>query len=101
MQLTPEAPWASDHIYRMLLLCEDDVAAFLLAGQALHPGELRTLAGVLGLDREADNLRALTVDVVCRARDLDNAAQLSLRRFVHTWGKDRRQAAADYHNHVI
>lgn len=96
-----EQLWSTDHTYQMLSLCDDDVAAYLIACKAYYPNELRALAGAVGLDHGVGSLRELTVQVVVQVRGLNAEAELNLRRFALVAARDPRQAAADYHARVI
>ncbi len=74
--------WDPDRIHLMLTLADTDSAAFLLLAKAIHPEELADLAMRVGINGGGDNLREMTIQVTCRARDLDEAAELSLRKWI-------------------
>jgi hypothetical protein len=77
--------WEPDRIHLMATLCDTDIAAFLLLAKAIHPDELRSVALRVGIEG-VDSLRELTIQVTCRARDLDDAAELKLRQWIR--GRD-------------
>jgi hypothetical protein len=89
--------WAPGNLLRMLAASTDDVSAFMLAVNALHPGEIRSLSPILGLP-DIDDLRELTLLTVITARHLGDAAAAEIRAWAGLWRGNRTAAVRNYLN---
>lgn len=88
--------WSIGQIARMIQGADDDVAAFLIAVNALKPDEVRGLAGALHL-ADVTDIRELSLRVTVVLRRLTPVEQVLLRKFSAAWTADRREATREYH----